>query len=104
MAKRDGKNRAMNAPPGPRRWSSRPGAERIEDLKGVYASALGASGRVYLTGRNGATVVLKQSDKLETLATNQLDEKFDASPVAVGKELFLRGRQYLYCIAEKQPR
>ena len=62
---------------------------------------LGASGRVYLAGRNGATVVLKQTDKLEALATNKLDEKFDASPVAVGKELFLRGRQYLYCIAEK---
>jgi outer membrane protein assembly factor BamB len=75
--------------------------ERLEDLKGAYASPLGASGRVYLVGRNGATVVLKQSDKLETLATNKLEEKFDASPVAVGNELFLRGRQYLYCIAEK---
>ncbi len=76
-------------------------AERLEDLKGVYASPLGASGRVYLVGRNGATVVLKQSDKLETLASNRLEEKFDASPLAVGKELFLRGRQYLYCVAEK---
>ena len=61
----------------------------------------GASGRVYLTGRNGVTVVIKQSDKLDKLATNQLDEKFDASPAAVGKDLFLRGHEYLYCIAEK---
>jgi len=30
-----------------------------------------------------------------------LDEKFDASPVAVGKDLLLRGRAYLYCVAEK---
>ena len=45
------------------------------------------------SGRNGVTVVLKQSDKLEVLATNRLDEKFDASPVAVGKELFLRGQR-----------
>jgi outer membrane protein assembly factor BamB len=76
-------------------------AERIEGLQGVYASPLGAGGKVYLTGRNGAIVVLKQSDKLEVLATNKLDDKFDASPAAVGKDLFLRGREYLYCIAEK---
>jgi outer membrane protein assembly factor BamB len=76
-------------------------AQRIEDLLGVYASPLGAAGRVYLAGRNGATVVLKQSDKLEVLATNHLDEKFDASPAAVGRDLFLRGREFLYCITEK---
>jgi outer membrane protein assembly factor BamB len=76
-------------------------AQRLEDLPGVYASPLGAAGRVYLAGRNGSTVVLKQSDKLEVLATNHLDEKFEASPAAVGKELFLRGREYLYCLAEK---
>jgi outer membrane protein assembly factor BamB len=78
--------------------------ERIDDLEGVYASPIGAAGRVYLVGRNGATVVMKhldQSDKIEVLATNQLDERFDASPAAVGKELFLRGQTYLYCIAER---
>jgi outer membrane protein assembly factor BamB len=76
-------------------------AERLEALAGVYASALGADGKIYLTGRNGATVVLKQSDTLEVLATNHLDEKIDASPVAVGKELFLRGLESFYCIAEE---
>lgn len=29
------------------------------------------------------------------------DKKFDASPVAVGNELFLRGHKTLYCLAEK---
>jgi len=76
-------------------------AERIEELQGVYASPLGASGRVYLAGRNGTFVVLKQSDKLEKLASNRLEDKFDASPAAVGKDLFLRGREHLYCVAEK---
>jgi outer membrane protein assembly factor BamB len=33
-------------------------AERLESLQGVYASPLGAGGRVYLAGRNGVTVVL----------------------------------------------
>lgn len=76
-------------------------AERLEALPGVYASPIGASGRVYVVGRNGAVVVLKQSDKLEVLATNRLDEKFDASPAAVGNELYLRGHEYLYCLAAK---
>jgi outer membrane protein assembly factor BamB len=76
-------------------------AEPLEEIPSVYASPLGAAGRIYLPGRNGVTIVLKQSDKLEKLATNKLDDKFDASPAAVGKELFLRGRQNLYCIAEK---
>lgn len=76
-------------------------AERLEALPRVYASPVGASGRVYLAGRDGTTIVLKQSDKLELLATNSLDEKFDASPAAVGQELFLRGKEHLYCIAEK---
>ena len=76
-------------------------AERIDGLQGVYASPVGASGRVYLTGRNGVTVVIRLSDKLETLATNPLDDKFDASPAVIGKDLFLRGQGSLYCIAEK---
>jgi outer membrane protein assembly factor BamB len=76
-------------------------AERIDSLQGVYASPVGASGRVYLTGRNGVTVVIKQSDKLEKLATNPLEDKFDASPAIIGKDLFLRGREHLYCIAEQ---
>lgn len=75
--------------------------ERLEDLKNVYASPVGASGRVYLVGRNGVTIVIKNSDKLEILATNKLDESFDASPAIAGKDFFLRGHEYLYCIAEK---
>jgi outer membrane protein assembly factor BamB len=76
-------------------------AERISDVPGVYASPIAAAGKVYLAGRNGITVVLKDGEKLETLATNRLEEKFDASPVAVGGDLLLRGHEYLYCIAEK---
>ena len=75
--------------------------QRIEDLQGVYASPVGAAGRVYLVGRNGTSAVIKHGDTVEVLATNVLDDRIDASPAAVGKELFLRGHQYLYCIAEK---
>ena len=76
-------------------------AERVEGLQGVYASPLGAGGHVYLVGRNGVTAVIKPSDQLEIVAKNKLDDRFDASPAAAGKELFLRGHEYLYCVAEK---
>ena len=74
--------------------------EKLAQLQGVYASPVAAAGRIYVVGRNGATAVLKASDKLEVLATNRLDEQTDASPVLVGKDLFLRGRDYLYCVGE----
>ena len=70
-------------------------------MSGVYASPVGAAGRVYLTGRDGSFMVIKAGPKLEVLATNKLDDRFDASPAAVGRELFLRGHANVYCIAEK---
>ncbi len=74
-------------------------AERIEGMSGVYASPVAASGHVFLLGRNGEGVVIKDADKLEIVSTNKLDEKFDASPAIAGNELFLRGHQWLYCVA-----
>jgi outer membrane protein assembly factor BamB len=73
---------------------------RLPGLSSVYASPVAASGRVYLVARDGTSLVLKQGDKLDVLSTNRLDDEIDASPAIVGKELFLRGEKYLYCIAE----
>lgn len=75
-------------------------AERLDGLNGVYASPVAADGRVYVVGRDGNTAVLRQGPRLEVLSVNRLDDGFDASPAIVGKQLFLRGRQSLYCIAE----
>jgi outer membrane protein assembly factor BamB len=75
-------------------------AESLSDIPNIYASPLGAGGKVYLVGRNGTTVVLKDTGTLEMLATNKLGEKVDASPVAVGKDLLLRAKEHLYCISE----
>jgi hypothetical protein len=69
------------------------------DHQGVYASPVAANGRIYLVGRNGAVAVVRQSDKFEVLATNRLEDRFDASPAITGKQLFLRGRESLYCLA-----
>jgi outer membrane protein assembly factor BamB len=76
--------------------------QRIDALENVYASPVAAGGRLYLVGRDGTTVVMNsEGDKLVELAVNELDEPIDASPAIVGKQLFLRGQQHLYCIEEK---
>ncbi len=76
-------------------------AAKIDALVGVYSSPVAADGRVYLVGRNGTTVVIKAADTLEILATNKLEEKIDATPALVGPDIFLRGKEYLYCIGPK---
>ena len=75
--------------------------QRLEGPTGYYASPVGAAGRVYLAGRNGTTVVIKDANAFELLATNTLEDKFDASPAIVGNQLLLRGQAHLYCLAEK---
>ena len=74
--------------------------ERIAGLKQIYASPLGVADRIYVMDRKGNTAVLKHGDEVEVLAMNELDDDFDASPVVAGDELFLKGAEYLYCIAE----
>ena len=74
--------------------------QTLEGLKGIYASPVGVADRIYFVGRNGVSKVLKYSDTFEVLATNTLEDGFDASPVIVGDELYLKGRKNLYCIAE----
>ena len=71
---------------------------RLPELSNIYSSPVGADGRVYFTGRNGTTLVIKHSGELEVLATNKLDDEFNTSPAIVGTQLFLRGRKSLYCI------
>jgi outer membrane protein assembly factor BamB len=75
-------------------------ASRIEGLAAqVFASPVGAAGRIYVVGQDGTAVVLKHGPALEVLATNKLDDKFDASPALVDKEMYLRGYKKLYCLA-----
>lgn len=74
-------------------------AQRIGELGStVYASPIAADGHVYLVGRNGTTVVIKDAPQLEVVATNVLNDPIDASPAAVGTQLFLRSRTHLYCL------
>ena len=71
-------------------------------LGNVYASPVAAAGRIYITDRSGTTVVISDAPTPEVLAVNRLDDSFSASAALVGRELYLRGEQSLYCIAEAE--
>jgi len=74
-------------------------SERLQGITGVYSSPVAAQDRVYVLGRNGVCLVLKNSPKLEVLASNKLNDNVEASIALAGGELFIRGHEHLYCIA-----
>jgi outer membrane protein assembly factor BamB len=72
--------------------------ERIPNLSTLYASPVAAGGHVYITGRSGTTVVIKDDTKLKIVATNSVGEGVDATPAPVDEQLFIRGERHLFCI------
>jgi len=73
-------------------------AQRVEGLGNVYASPVGASGRIYLTARDGVTVTIEDADQLKVLATGSVGEPVDATPALAGKDVFIRGEKHLFAI------
>jgi len=76
------------------------GPQRLDGVQEIYSSPVGAAGRVYLLGRDGSALVIESGSRFNVLATNSLDDGFEASPAIVGNELYLRGRRFLYRIEE----
>jgi outer membrane protein assembly factor BamB len=73
-------------------------AQRI-GLSNTYASPIAAGGHIYLSDRDGKTVVIKDAPQLKIVTVNELGETIDATPAPVDRELFIRGEQHLFCIA-----
>ncbi|QEG25003.1 outer membrane protein assembly factor BamB family protein [Mariniblastus fucicola] len=76
-------------------------ATRLSGIRSLYSSMVAANDHIYVTGRNGMTLVLKHGDKLDIVASNDLGEEVDATPAIVDNQIFIRGHQNLYCF-EKQ--
>ena len=78
-------------------------SKRLSGIKSLYSSPMVAGGHIYFAGREGTTVVLKDNATLDLVSENVLSGTMDASPVAVGDQLFLRSWNKLYCISESKP-
>jgi outer membrane protein assembly factor BamB len=72
--------------------------QRLPGLTSLYASPVAAGGRIYIPSREGATLVIKDADRLEVLGINRLGDPIDASPAVAGRQLFLRTAKSLYCL------
>lgn len=64
------------------------------------ASPLYADGKLFFCDERGTTTVVKPGRTFEKIAANTLPDGIMASPVAAGKELFIRTKTALYCIGQ----
>ena len=73
--------------------TGRPRAEPLRlDAIGdmIFSSPVAAAGRLYVTGRDGVTVVLSLESGNRLLAVNRLDDSFSATPALADGDLYLR--------------
>ena len=77
------------------------GPFRLGSVFNIYSSPVAAAGRIYVTDRNGKTLVMSNDAEPKALMLNKLDDRFSASAALVGDAIFLRGEKFLYCIGEK---
>jgi len=84
----------LDAATGEVRWTGR--------LGGSFSSSpLFADGKIYVGNRDGEMFVLRPSDTLDILATNDFGEAIMASPAAVGRAVYVRTERALYRIEKR---
>ena len=64
-----------------------------------YGSSVAGDGKIYLTNDAGTTYVVQAGDDFRLLATNKLADYCITSPAISGGDLFLRTKDFLWCIA-----
>ena len=84
----------LDAKTGEQHWQRR--------LPGKYStSLLEADGRIYFTNEDGLTTVVKPGEEFESLASNQLDGRTQASLAVAGRAFYFRTDSHLYRIEER---
>ena len=76
--------------------------QKLDSIQNIFASPVGVMDRIYIPGANGFFYTVKAGNEFDVLSLNRLDDQFHASPAIKGDNLYLRGFNYLYCIAEEQ--
>lgn len=75
--------------------------QRLPGLRKIYSSPVCAAGHLYITSRDGVTAVLGQGKSFQSPTVSRLNDDIDASPAIVGDEIYMRGREHLYCLANR---
>ncbi|MBM83822.1 MAG: serine/threonine protein kinase, partial [Planctomycetaceae bacterium] len=71
------------------------GPARIDNASEYFASPIYGDGKIYVAAENGNVVVLKNSDKVEVLAVNDLCDGVLGTPAIADGSLFIRTRKSL---------
>jgi len=64
-----------------------------------FASPVSGDGKIYIAGNSGVVLVLADDGDYEELAANDVGESIVATPAISGKQLLIRTRTKLLCIA-----
>lgn len=75
--------------------------QRLPGIESVYSSPVAADGNVFVTSRDGKTVVIRDSVSFGVVSKNNIGEPVDATLALVGDEIFIRGKHHLFCIRNK---
>lgn len=65
-----------------------------------YASPIIADDKVWILNRSGIMHIVNASSKFELIAESPLGEAADCTPAFSDKNIYIRGKQNLYCISE----
>lgn len=74
--------------------------KRIQNFGDHYASPVAADGKIYIAGRNGFIIVLRDSPEFEVLAKNDMGEEIVATPAIANGCIFIRSRNQIFCIGK----
>ena len=75
---------------------------RLSGIQTLYASLVSANDHIYVTGRNGKTLVLRHRDQFDVVATNDLGDSVDATPALIDNQIIIRSHNDLYCFDSKE--
>jgi outer membrane protein assembly factor BamB len=90
----DGIALAMDGAGGEIVWRQRIGGQHS-------ASPIYADGRIWFLSEEGQSTIIQAEPPFETVATNSLGEKCQASYAVSGGQIFIRTAENLYCIGAK---
>ena len=73
---------------------------RLPNMRSIYASPVATENNIYVSSREGGTLVLANQPEFKVIANNKLDGGIDASPAIVGDSIYIRTKTHLYRIKE----
>ena len=74
--------------------------QRVGRGGSYFASPVSGDGKIYLASSSGVVLVLRDNASYEELAANDMGESIVATPAISGRNLLIRTRTRLLCIAE----